>query len=220
MDTPVFASICKHYRVFLTSVILFAAAGFGLNQVIPAAYEAKATLVANFDRTQDNVDNKYNEILANQMLTKTYSEVIRSMTIANIVKNDLHSPLSANELLKKIEVNTDPGALILTIMVKDGAPENAVAIANAFAESFVKHSSSIVSLTNVTILDLADQEASSTPVSPRKTFNIAISVFIGLIVGTSLSMLLETRRMARRKKAEVKGSSEERTGLITEIRRA
>ncbi|MBB6733069.1 YveK family protein [Cohnella zeiphila] len=201
MGFQILNSIRKHMITFALTVICFVAIGFGLNTVMSPQYEAKATLVANFAPTDSNSDNKYNEILANQMLTKSYEEMIQSLYIAQIVKTDLSSSLSVTELLSKIQVKTDPGALLLSIYVRDGTPKGAVDIANAFAQSFADHAATIMNNANVTILDLASYENSLDPVSPQKTFNLAICLFIGMFAGSSFSLLLDKRKAVRTKKA-------------------
>jgi len=220
MDSKLLYSIFKHYIVFLTTIVCFLALGVGINYIVEPEYEAKATLVANFGQADDNIDNKYNEILANQMLTKTYSEVIQSLYIAKIVKDKLNSPLSANDLLKKVQVKTDPGALILTVIVRDTDPVAANNIANSFAESFAVNSKEIVHQTNVTILDLASNDAAPTPVSPKKAFNLALCLFTGLFLGSSICLLMDKKRVGRFRKTEYKYPVNDRSALITEERRA
>lgn len=204
MAYQILGSIGKHLIVFCLTVILFVGVGFGLNEWIQPEYQAEASLVANIGKEGESIDNKYNEILANQMLTKTYGEVIQSQSIAKIVKDKLASPLSPIELLDKIQVKTDPGALILNIYARDENPNSAVDLANAFAIAFTDHSTNIMNQANVTILDLASYENSATPVSPKKLFNLAICLFIGITSGSSLALLLDRRGTHRSKKRSYK----------------
>jgi capsular polysaccharide biosynthesis protein len=200
MGAQLLNTIRRHFIVFPIIVLCFLAAGYFINTVLKPEYQAKATLIANFDKSSENISNKYNELLANQMLTKTYEEVIQSLLIANIVKLKLSSPLTPSELLKKVQVKTDPGALILSIYVNENDANQAVAIANAFAESFISNSTSILNQANVSILDLAVYDNSSTPVKPKKLFNLAVCLFAGLFSASSLSLLLDKARLKKVKK--------------------
>ncbi|MGG1514128.1 GNVR domain-containing protein [Paenibacillus oryzisoli] len=201
MGEQILIAIRRHFIVFPIILICFVAAGFSLNTVLQPEYQAKSTLIANFDRS-DNLSNKYNELLANQMLTTTYQEAIQSLFIANIVKSKLSSNLTPSELLKKVQVKTDPGALILSIYANANDANQAVAIANAFAESFVSNSTLILNQANVNVLDLAVYENSSTPVKPKKMFNLAVSFFIGFFAAASFSLFLEKKRLKKVKKKD------------------
>ncbi|MDR6553885.1 GNVR domain-containing protein [Paenibacillus qinlingensis] len=202
MGEQIFAAIRRHFVVFPMILICFVAAGFGINMLLQPEYQAKSTLIANFGKASDNVSNKYNELLANQMLTTTYQEAIQSLFIANIVKLKLSSSLTPSELLRKIQVKTDPGALILSIYANANDANQAVAIANAFAESFVSNSTLILNQANVNVLDLAVYENSSSPVKPKKMFNLAVCTFVGFFAATSFSLLLDKKRLKKVKKKE------------------
>jgi capsular polysaccharide biosynthesis protein len=202
MGVQIFNAIRRHFIVFPIIVLCFMAIGVYINMIIKPEYQAKATLIVNFDKASENVSNKYNELLANQMLTKTYEEAIQSLLIANIVKHKISSPLTASELLNKVQVKTDPGALILSIYVYDNDANQAVAIANAFAESFISNSSLILSQANFNILDLAVYDNSLVPVKPKKVFNLAVCLFIGLFSASSMSLLLESRAVRKAKKKQ------------------
>ncbi|MFC5446809.1 YveK family protein [Paenibacillus aestuarii] len=200
MGNQLVKAIRRHFIIFPIIVLCFVAIGVGLNMVLQPEYQAKATIIANLDKSSNDVSNKYNELLANQMLTKTYEEAIQSLFIANIVKLKLSSTLTPVNLLKKVQVKTDPGALILSVYANDNDANQAVAIANAFAESFVNNSTLILNQANVSILDLAVYENSSIPVKPKKLFNLAICLFIGLICGSSVSLYLDKKNLRKVKK--------------------
>jgi capsular polysaccharide biosynthesis protein len=200
MGVQILNAIRRHFIVFPMIVLCFLAIGFFINMVLKPEYQAKASLIVNFDKSSQDISSKYNELLANQMLTKTYEEAIQSLLIANIVKLKLSSPLTPSDLLKKVQVKTDPGALILSIYVNENDPNQAVAIANAFAESFRSNSALILNQVNVNILDLAVYDNSSIPVKPKKTFNLAVCLFAGLFSASSISLLLDKNRLRKVKK--------------------
>ncbi|MNN13271.1 hypothetical protein D3C81_1262990 [compost metagenome] len=83
-------------------------------------------------------------------------------------------------------------------------PKQAVAIANAFAETFIAKSKEIVEGANVSILDYASLEETKTPVSPRKALNLALASFVGLFAGLSLALILDARHMRNKKSRQAR----------------
>ncbi|MNE19798.1 Capsular polysaccharide type 8 biosynthesis protein cap8A [compost metagenome] len=173
--------------------------------IVQPQYQASASLVATITSTESGT---YNELLASQMLTRTYEDAIKSRYIANEVKEKLNLSESIYDLLQRIDVRTDPGTLVIMLYATHDNPEDAVRISNAFADAFIAKSTEIVQSANVIVLDYADMEDASIPVSPRKMLNLAIGGFIGIFVALGISMLLERRRITRKgkyRKAEIEG---------------
>lgn len=196
-------AILRHFIVFLLAVFGFLGAAYAMNSLAQPIYQGTVSLVANISSSDDS--STYNKFLASQMLTKTYENTIQSRNIAADAKEKLGSQESVTELLDKVTVRTDPGTLVIFIHAKDENPESAVAIANAFANSFIQKSKNIVETSDVIVLDYADLEASSNPVSPRKMLNLALALFVGTIVGASLCVALEKRKQKRKQQpAKVK----------------
>lgn len=187
----------KHGIAVLITLALCVGGVFLANELVRPQYEAAASLVATISSSESGT---YNEFLASQMLTKTYEDAIQSRFVANEAKAKLQTSESAYGLLKRIKVRTDPGTLVLVLYARHDNPEDAVAIANAFAESFISKSTEIVQSANVTVLDYANLEDASIPVSPKKLFNLAIGIFIGVFASLSVAMLLEKRDASRRKR--------------------
>ncbi|WP_138494495.1 YveK family protein [Paenibacillus pinistramenti] len=187
----------KHYIAFVLTLLVCIGSAVLVNQLVEPAYQAEASLVANIGPTANS--GTYNEFLASQMLTKTYEKAIQSRYIADEVVRKLNLEQSAYELLKTINVRTDPGTLVIMLYAKSDDPKRAVEVANAFADSFITNSKKIVQNANVTLLDRASLQQASIPVSPKKTFNLALSVLIGLFAGLSMAVALEKREQSRRK---------------------
>lgn len=190
-------AVKRHCIAFAAVIALCIGAAVLANELVSPAYRADVSLVANIVSKPDS--STYNEFLASQMLTKTYEDTIQSRYIASEVKNKISAPQSATELLKKVRVRTDPGTLVILLSYTGSDPKEAVAIANAFAETFVAKSKEIITDANVSILDSASMEEAAIPVSPRKMLNIALAAFAGLFAALSLALALEKRD--ERKKA-------------------
>lgn len=189
-----FKIIRRHFIAFLVTFLIIVGSVVLINSILTPQYQAKASLVATIS---PNESGTYNELLASQMLTKTYENAIQSRFIANEAKKKLNTSETAFELLERVEVRTDPGTLVIIVSATHNNPEDAVAISNAFAESFIEKSTEIVPNAKLVVLDLANKEDASTPVSPKKWFNLAIGVFIGIFSALSVSLFLEKNRPRR-----------------------
>ncbi|CAM4431180.1 GNVR domain-containing protein [Paenibacillus phoenicis] len=185
----VWNAVRRHLLAF--SLVIAACVGLAvlLNEVVTPSYRANVSLVANIASNPES--STYNEFLASQMLTKTYEDTIQSRYIASEVKKQVSTPDTVIQLLKKIKVRTDPGTLVIMLSYTGDDPKQTVAIANAFAETFIAKSKEIVAAANVSILDYASLEETKKPVSPRKALNIALAGFVGLFGGLSLALILD-----------------------------
>lgn len=190
-------SVQRHYIVAILTILVCVGGAYLINVFVQPQYQASASLMANI--AQANESGTYNELLASQMLTKTYEDTIQSRSVAGEVKKKLSLNESPTLLLRKIKVRTDPGTLVINLYATDRNPQSAVAIVNAFADTFINKSKGIVSSAKVTVLDYADMDQASEPVSPKKMFNLALGVLIGLFAALSISLLLEKWRLSRRR---------------------
>ncbi|MBP2001955.1 capsular polysaccharide biosynthesis protein [Paenibacillus shirakamiensis] len=189
--------VVRHYIATLITLAICVGGAYTINFFVAPQYQAAASLMANIASGSDS--GLYNEFLASQMLTKTYEDAIQSRSVASEVKTQLGLTETVTQLLQKINVRTDPGTLVVHLYVTDGNAKKAVAEANAFADVFIHKSKQYVQSAKVTVLDYADLEQASVPVSPKKLFNIALSILIGIFAALSLSLLLEKRRSILRK---------------------
>ncbi|AZS17746.1 hypothetical protein EI981_27150 [Paenibacillus lutimineralis] len=191
-----FKSVRKHMIAFLITLLICVGGVFLLNAIVKPQYQATASLVATLASAESGT---YNDFLASQALTKTYEDAIQSRYIANEAKKKLNTKETAYELLERVKVRTDPGTLVIILYAKHDHPQEAVDIANSFADAFIEKSTDIVPNANVIVLDYANMEDASIPVSPRKMLNLAIGTFIGFFAGLVIVLYLERKRGSRRR---------------------
>lgn len=180
-------------RVFLIiSVALIAMIVIGVVSyfVLTPVYKSSTQILVNQAKEDQSVYN-YNEVQTNVQLISTYSVILKSSAILNEVKNDLQLNISVAELNDKITVESAQNSQIMTISVTDPDPAIALEIANKTAEVFENEIKDIMSVDNVTILPLADDQENQSPVSPNPPLNIAIAGIVGLLLGIGLAFLLE-----------------------------
>ncbi|MFT8323478.1 MAG: Wzz/FepE/Etk N-terminal domain-containing protein [Bacillus sp. (in: firmicutes)] len=158
--------------------------------VLTPEYKSSTQILVNQTKKDQNLYNT-NEVQTNIQLISTYSIIIKSAAILNDVKSDLNLDMSVAELNDKIVVESAQNSQIMTVSVTDSDPAMALDIANKTAEVFEKQIKTIMSVDNVKILPLADDQENQSPVSPNPPLNIAIAAVVGLMIGVGLAFLLE-----------------------------
>lgn len=133
----------------------------------------------------------YNDLIANEKLVTTYTEIIKSRMIAQDVILRMNLNIPEQELLKNVKVIGIKNTLITAITVISPDPLQAVSIANCFAQSFRDNLSEIMKVENVSILDEAKLEDNPKPVSPKPLLNMLIMLFLIFNTGIFLAIFSE-----------------------------
>lgn len=166
---------------FVSGVISF----FFLDKV----YETSTTLMVS--KTQDDSTNvlQYNDVLLSQKLVKTYSEIAKSNRVLDKVIQKLGLDVTAEDIRKKITVNSVQDTEIIRISVEDLVPQYATDLANAIAVVFMGEVADIMKIDNVQLIDPA--KVPDKPVKPRSILNMAIAGVLGLMVSLGIIFLVE-----------------------------
>ncbi|GAX89381.1 YveK family protein [Effusibacillus lacus] len=192
----------KRWLLILSAAIgSLGVSGFLSFYVLKPEYEATTILLVQTPQTNNQV--AYTELMANQKLIKTYTEILRSRKIADDVINRLNLGISNEQLLEKVKVRSANESLITTITVIDQDPRTAVAIANGFAQSFSANLNSIMKVDNVSILDEAKVSHILSPARPKPYFNMAVAFFLGMATGSAFAILLEALNKTVRTEKQV-----------------
>jgi capsular polysaccharide biosynthesis protein len=159
--------------------------------VITPEYKSSTQILVNQAKDDSSATINTGEVQANVQLISTYSVILKSAAILNIVKEELNLDMSVSTLNSKITVESAQGSQVMTVSVTDSDPTVALQIANKTAEVFEKEIKNIMSIDNVTVLPLAEDQENQSPVSPNPPLNIAIAAVVGLMIGVGLAFLLE-----------------------------
>lgn len=138
--------------------------------------------------TNSSQEASYNELVAYQMLVKTYSELVKSRTIAEDTIKNLKLDIKPEELQKMILVSLKSDTEFLTISVKSKNAEQAMLIANQLSKSLKEIGIEVKKMDNVQILDPA--QLPTVPDSPKPMLNIAVAFLLGLVISVGLAFLL------------------------------
>lgn len=171
----------------LTAVLTFAVSYF---LIIPK-YEATTTLIVGKPESYSSSGEgiQYNDVLLNQKLVSTYSEIMKSRGIADRVIQNLGLNFDLQRFQQALNVRTVNDTEIISVKVTDTIPERAMDIANETAEIFQEEVQSIMKVDNVQIIDAAILPEK--PVSPRSAMNGAIGLVLGLMLGVFLALIKE-----------------------------
>lgn len=159
--------------------------------VLTPIYEASTQILVNKSNGSQQTVYDNNEIQTNLQLMNTYSSIIKSPRILEIVKEELNLSLSIEELNEAVTVTNEDESQVLNIVVQDTNPLRAVQIANKTALVFQENIEDIMNVDNVIILARATYNQDAEPVKPQPLLNMAIGLVVGLMLGVGAAFLLE-----------------------------
>ncbi|MFN8559227.1 MAG: Wzz/FepE/Etk N-terminal domain-containing protein [Dehalococcoidia bacterium] len=116
------------------AVVLGAAAAYGVSRLQTPAYVAQATILVN--QAQAVTGPTYNDVLANQQLSKTYSQLVTSGPVLDRVAAQFDIPYETLE--RKVSAKVRRDTQLIDIRARDADAERAAAIANAIATVFAE----------------------------------------------------------------------------------
>jgi capsular polysaccharide biosynthesis protein/Mrp family chromosome partitioning ATPase len=141
MDQAKFLNVVRRYALFLVLAALVASlTAFLVLNDQPTLYEAKTRLLVG--PTVDSPNPDLNSLRIGGQLMTTYADLVTTRPFLESISNKLGQKINLEELGAMIETKQNAEARILTIYVRHQDPKQAVAIANAAAETLVEISPS------------------------------------------------------------------------------
>lgn len=184
-----FAIVRKRMWIITLLVIVAVITSFILSAFVVDKIYSSSTSLILVKESSEQTPIEYNDILLNQRLVKTYSEVIKSRSVLQKVTEQLHLPMTVEELSEKISVESVNDTEIIKITVEDKDPRLAASIANTSASIFMDEIVKLLKMENVQIIDHA--QISKEPVRPRVKLTVAVSFFVALMAGLGIVFLIE-----------------------------
>ncbi|QAA32012.1 YveK family protein [Clostridium manihotivorum] len=157
--------------------------------VIKPVYKADISVIIGQNDKADQTKENYNDVMMYQKMVKTYSIFVQTKVVANDVIKELDLDMTPEELIKMTSVTPKGDTEFLTITVKSKNKNEVAKIANQIAKSLKKESMEIYNRDNVKLVDEA--VAPTSPDSPRPLLNIAVALFVGLMLSVGLVFLIE-----------------------------
>ncbi|WP_339319196.1 Wzz/FepE/Etk N-terminal domain-containing protein [Paenibacillus sp. FSL R10-2734] len=176
-------------------VLVCGAAGVYSLYIKNPVYEASTKIIVNQTPTQSAAAQlDLNQINTNIQLINTYKEIIKTPAILDIVTKDYPQfNITAEELLKKVNVSSVNNTQVMTLVVRDNSYQRAAEIVNAISLVFKDEIPSLFNVENVSILNEAkvNPTVEPGPVEPNVLMNMAIAFIVSLMIGLGIAFLLE-----------------------------
>ncbi len=183
----------ERWRAILVGLLVGLLAAGAVILLAPAQYAASTTLIVTAQPVVPGASDT-GDISAQRL--GTYTELMTSKRLAAGVVARLRLPLTPDELARQIRVTNNPDSLLLTATVTDGSAEQAVDIANAVAEEFVRDVAQIEQPADpsrpplVTAKVFEPAQIPAEQVAPQPLAYLAIGAAAGLLLGFVAALLL------------------------------
>lgn len=176
--------------IILLAVVVVATVGVISFFFLTPVYSSTSQIIVNQSKNEQQTINT-GEIQTNLQLINTYSVIIKTPAILDVVKEELNLDRSTGAINSQISVANEQNSQVVNITVQDTDPKMAADIANTVASVFQKEIVTIMNVDNVQILSPAVVTENQSPVKPQPVLNMAIGLVVGLMLGVGLAFLLE-----------------------------
>ena len=183
----------KRWAMITLIIVFCVAAGVATTLLTPKMY-ASTTRVFVSTQTPDTASDLLTGSNFTQQRVKSYADIVTSPKVLNPVIARADLDVNYAELASHISTNVPLNTVIIEITVLDLHPEKAAKIADAVSESLTSvvdqletSSNGQPSLVKVSIIQPGSLNL--TPDSPKPLLNIALSLFIGLVLGFGAAIL-------------------------------
>lgn len=152
-------------------------------------YSSSIDLLVN--QRHENSQEQLNAQQADLQAIDTYKDVIKKDVILGQVQKKIkhkdNYDGSIEDLQKSVEVTSEDNSQVFTVKVINESPYVAADIANEIGNVFTSKIRRIMKVNNVSVVTKAN--VNLVPVSPNKVLYSLIGLLIGLVLGTSISLL-------------------------------
>ena len=204
----------RRWKVIVLIMIPIIIFGFFFASTRPSLYKADTTLIVSNGMQVTGLEN--NDIMMNQRLVVTYSEIAKSRDVLRrvISKYDLQDTPDA--LAKKITVYVIKDTELIKLTYISNDPRLAEAVTNELAEEFIKKIGQVMKVRNVNVVEKAVKPSSSLPKGRGKI--LLISIILGGILGMGGAFFIEFIHKKIRKSSDIeKILGAQMLGMIPEI---
>lgn len=156
MDQSMFLNVVRRYLwLFVAATVVASLTTLFLLNGQPRVYEAKTRLLVG--PTVDNPSPDLNALRIGSQLMQTYADLVTTRPFLEAINNKLEQKVNLEALGAMIETKQNADTRILTIIVRNRDPKEAVVIANAAAQSLVEMSPSKDNTTELLRTQMRDQ---------------------------------------------------------------
>jgi len=170
-------------KLFLVLLVFSAAAYFGTVMLIPKQYTASSKIVIVAKNDNANQTISYTEVQTAQKLTSTYTQIMQSEAISDIVIKDLSLDKKGytNKVYNSVvKISSEDNTEVMNISATTKDPQLSADLANDVVNVFMAKISDIMQIENVTVLNTA--KVPQVPSGPSVVKNTAIGALIALLL--------------------------------------
>lgn len=180
----------KLIYILLASLVM-GAIFFGISKfVLTPKYKAESSIIIRQDTdSTSNRNMQINDLKFNQELVNTYSEIIKTRGIADLVIKNLNLDMTHDEFKSMVSVSTKSNTEIFSVSVVDVIPERAMDIANETTTVFKEAVKEIMKIDNVQILDKAIKPEKA--ISPKVNVNTVLGALVGFMLASLVFIFKE-----------------------------
>lgn len=182
--------IWRRLLTFLLTFLLVMATATFVTLRMDKVYETTAYLYVT---SADPNANDFEQVQSNQVVTKTYSELLQTLNIARSVAERLPFETTGGELQAGTSIAPVPESQLIAIRSSGASPRDAQAVADTYAQVFIESARRLTSGTDsaaaarVTVAQGAP--LIEDPVRPRPVLYLAIAALLAVIAATGAALL-------------------------------
>jgi len=186
----------KRIKYIVIAVVICALVGFIYSKfLVTPMYKSSTTFVLS-KSTENNVqvENTSSEaitqsdITLNSKLVSTYSEIIKSKTIAKEVINTLGLDMTVEQFKSNVTVTSKDDTELIEITVSNENGKIAADIAKSLAEVFREKVYEVYKIDNLSIIDVAEE--ATEPYNIGTVKNIVLFALVGMVLSCGIIFLI------------------------------
>jgi capsular exopolysaccharide synthesis family protein len=185
----ILAVLWKRRLTVLITFLVTMAAIAAVTLSLPKVYSTTSYILVNTKAT----GSAFEATQVNQNALKTYSELLQTRNVANLVAHDLPSGcrLSPVALQGGVAVQAVAQSQLLEVTAEGSSPGCAQTIANTYARAFIGHISDLTGqAASTTTVSLAEPAALiAAPVRPKPKLYLIIGALLALAAGAGMALL-------------------------------
>ena len=206
--------VIRRWKVIVLMIIPTVALGFFFAMTRPSVYQADTTLIVSSG--MQSVGLESSDIVLNQKLVVTYSEIAKSRDILTRVISKYDLIESPTALGKRISVRPVKDTELIKLTYSCNDPKLAEAVTNELANEFIKKVGQVMKVRNVSVVEKAIEPRSPLPKGRGKI--LLVSIILGGMLGAGVALLIEFLHKKVRKSSDMeKILGVQMLGMIPEI---
>lgn len=185
----------RSWFLILSMALVGIGAGAGYSLLVTPKYESGTQLYVSVRSGAESAGDLVQGATFAQQIINSYVDVVETGAVLDPVVEQLQLNMTGTKLAEYIEASSPAESVLINITATSPAPDQAALIAAAVGESFkevVRTQLEAEGVAGATLVNLTTTQAAEVPVSPKSpnlTSNLALGLFVGLVLGYGIAVL-------------------------------